>query len=182
MFDRKRKQIGAVAVTLAMVFTIGLILGTVALFYVPSEVTADAAAAFGLSERGAFGEQFKESLAFELVWMLTVWLLGSSVLTAPFTGAVMSLRGFVIGFSLSFVLMSELDRMKLFVCSILPQCMTALPLMSIFILDCVIYASEKKYKDNYRTGYFLHGMLFMLVTVPMSALEAWLMMIFGKFY
>lgn len=171
-----------VTVTLAAVFTIGLVLGTVALFYVPEEVVTDTAAAFGLSERTEFGEQFKESLAFELVWMLTVWLLGSSMLTAPFTGAVMSLRGFVMGFSIAFVLMSGLDRMRLFICSILPQCVTALPLMSAFILDCVVYSAEKRYKDNYRTGYFLRGVTFMLATVPVSALEAWLMMVFEKFY
>ncbi len=182
MFKRKNGQMGAVAVTLAIVFTIGLVLGTVALFYVPEDITLEAIEAFGMKENASFGELFKENLAFEMMWMLILWMLGSSAVTAPFTGAVMSLRGFVIGFSISFMIAGELDRIKLFLCRILPQCVTALPVMSIFILTCVMYASEKKHKDNYQTGYFLRGALFMIITALSSICETWIMMLVEKFY
>ncbi len=181
MFRQKNRQSGIIVIALAVVFTIGLVLGALALFYVPENVTEEAIEAFGLKENAVFPELFKENLTFELVWMVILWILGSSAVTAPFMSAVMSLRGFVMGFSVSFMIAGELEKTNLFLCRILPQCVTALPVMSAFILSCVIYGEDKGYQGGYQAGYFVRGILFVGVTVLVSVFETWLMILFEKF-
>lgn len=180
MLKQKNGQIGFVTVILAVVFTLGLVLGAVALYYAPEDSIREAAESFVVNKNSTFWSLFKENLVFELMWLLLLWVMGSSTVTAPFMGAVISLRGFVMGFSVSFMLTGEFDRLRLFLCNILPQCITALPIMSIFIIVCMVNSSDRKYKGNYQTEYFLRGLLFTFITAAVSIIEVWLMIAFEK--
>lgn len=181
MFKHKYKHLGVVTLALALFFTLGLVLGALALLYLPENIKSEAAIAFKITECTNFGEVFKENLTFELVWMLVLWMLGSSAVTAPFTGAVISLRGFVIGFSMAFMNTGDLDWFGMFVNSILPQCMTSLPLMSAFIIMCVLNNSGNRSGYNSQTGNFLRGALFFVLVVPFCAVETCIMMLLKKF-
>ena len=136
MLKQRERQTEILAVALATVFTIGLILGAVALYYAPKNAVKDAAEAIVVTNELSFYTLFKKNLLFELLWLLLIWISGISSVTAPLMAAVVALRGFVIGFTVSFVFKGELNPLKLFLCSILPQCLVALPVLSIFVITC----------------------------------------------
>lgn len=180
MFRRKNKETIALALILGIIFTIGLIGGTISLFYVPTDVVAEISEAFSLKENVTFVQLLKENIAFEMMWLLLLWLIGSSTVTFPFMGAIIALRGFIIGFSISFLHMGEFDKFKLFLYNILPQCITTLPVMSFYILACVIHDADKNYTDRYPGGYFIRGLIFMFVMLLFSVIETWLMIVLKK--
>lgn len=180
MFKRKNKQIGLMLTVLIIVFTTGLILGTVALFYIPEDIISEARGAFSpiLDTNADFTAMFKENFVMEIVWILAIWILGSTNLTSSLTGAIMSVRGFVIGFSVAFVLTGGTDWVRFVICCILPQCMTALPVMTVFTIQCISYALERKYKDNVSARYFACGALFVGITAVATVAETWFMVLF----
>ena len=181
LFRHKYKHLNGIAFALGLFFTVGLVLGTLALLYVPQSIVSEAVATFKINKSESFGALFKENLTFELVWMFVLWMLGSSAVTASFTGAVISLRGFVIGFSMAFSNISELGWLGIFTRSILPQCITALPLMSAFVIMCTMQISGRSTGYNGQAGYFIRGGLFFVLLVPLCTLETWLMLFFEKF-
>ena len=180
MFKRKNGQCKIILVSLAALFALGLIFGTLALFYVPNEVSKEATEALKMPTEESFVALLKENFFFEVFWSITLWILGSSAVTAPFTGAVIALRGFAIGFSVAFISYSDFNN-TLFLCgSILPQCLTALPFMSFGAMLCIIYAQEKKYKDGNSIKYFLYGAMFVCLSFFVAAAESGLMVFIKK--
>lgn len=180
MYGRKNRQLGVLLAVLAIVFTLGLVLGTVALFYIPKEIVVDARGAFepALDVSASVGEMFKENFMMESLWILAVWILGCTNLTAPLSGAVMSVRGFVIGFSVAFVLNGGNDWVKFVLCYIMPQCIAALPVMTVFSMQCILCTLEKKPGQGLSVGYFVRGALFVGIAAITAIAEAWLAILF----
>lgn len=175
MFTKKDRHYRIILIALTVLFAIGLILGTVALFYIPDEVTLEAQNAFGYESDTDFFSLFKENLFLELLWIVAIWILGSVAPTAPITASVIGLRGFVMGFSVAFIISGGGDWIKFVTGCILPQCATMLPVMSIFTIQCITLAIEKRYRENHGAVYFLRGALFIGVTALASLVETWLM-------
>lgn len=180
MFKRKNGQCRIILISLAAVFALGLIFGTLALFYVPDEIRTEATQALKMPAEESFVALLKENFFFEVFWSVILWILGSSAVTAPFTGAVIALRGFAIGFSVAFVSGGDFNNTLFLFGSILPQCLTALPYMSFTAMLCIIYAQEKKYKDGNSLKYFLYGALFVCLSFFVAAAESGLMVFVKK--
>ncbi|MBQ8002765.1 MAG: stage II sporulation protein M [Clostridia bacterium] len=176
MFGRNSKKILPMTIVLVCVFGLGLILGTLALFYLPEDVLNEARLSFDpfASTDSSFPEAFRESFMTEVLWLLGIWLLGSMNFTAPFSCAVLSLRGFVIGFSVAFVITGGGDWVRFLLYYILPQCLAALPLMSIFVLLCTLHAVERKHKGQSRSTYLALGAVFIMLCALTATFEAWI--------
>lgn len=176
MFGKRRGSNGPMLTVLAIVFTVGLVLGAVSLFYIPTEVVSEARATFSQENtvNKTFGEMFKNNFMMEFVWIFAVWILGSLTFTAPFSGVVLSIRGFFVGFSVAFALTGENGGVRFITSYILPQCLLALPVMTVFTVLCIKDSLERKRKDGADVKYFAHGALFIAVTVITSMAETWL--------
>ncbi|MBQ8540940.1 MAG: stage II sporulation protein M [Clostridia bacterium] len=180
MFRRKNGQCRIILISLAAMFALGLILGTLALFYLPDEIRTEATEALNMPTGESFTNLLKENFFFEVFWSVILWILGSSAVTAPFTGAVIALRGFAIGFSVAFISGGDFNNTLFLFGSILPQCLTALPFMSFAAMLCVIYAQEKRYKDGNSLKYFLYGAMFVCLALFVAAAESGLTVLVKK--
>ncbi len=180
MLARKNKSRGPLPAVLAVVFTVGLILGAMSLFYIPEEVVNEARDAFGtgIVMNKTFREMYKNNFAMEVVWIVSIWILGSVSFSAPFSGAVLSVRGFFVGFSSAFLLTGEGSGMKFMACYILPQCLVAFPVMTMFTMQCLKDAVERKYNDKANVKYFVRGAIFVGITVVTAFTETWLTRLF----
>lgn len=180
MFKRKKGQSKTILVVLAFVFAIGLILGTLAFHYVPDETLEDATQALELSRNESFLILFKENFCFEILWVAALWLSGSNSFSAPFAGAIVAMRGFVLGFTRAFVLTGNHNE-KLLYTHVLPQCVTALPSMSLVALVCILRVREKTHHDRYgRANYLLYLIAFLCLTLLVAAFESGFMLILRK--
>lgn len=161
-----------IMIILLIIFTVGLVLGTVALFYMPENVIEEARAAFAIQADESFEDVFKTSFVMEFCWITAVWILGSISLTAPFTATVMALRGFLIGFSVAFVLTGKSSGQEIMLKAILPQCVIGLPMLSIFTMLCMRFVIERTSGENVNFRYFALGAVFALVTLLTACAEA----------
>ncbi|MBQ3110942.1 MAG: hypothetical protein IJC69_07365 [Clostridia bacterium] len=182
MFKRKNGQHKAILISLALVFAVGLVLGTLALYYVPDEILKEAKQTLELSDNRSFLALLKENLCFEILWILALWIFGSNSFTAPFTGAVVALRGFVLGFTWAFILNDDFGKGLLYT-YVLPQCVTALPTMSLVALICILYGREKQHLDRGGSvDYLLYGIGFIFLAFLVAASESGLVFLIWKYF
>lgn len=158
-------------IVVILLFAIGIVLGAVSFFHIPKEFTKDVSVSFETAEMESFLKNWKDNFLMELLWILAVWILSSISFTAPLSGAVLALRGFLIGFSVTFILKSADNAVKLILCNILPQTVIALPTLTIFVILAVKASIERKNGQNNDTASFFYGALFILIAIFTSALE-----------
>ncbi len=180
MFERGTKRIMPIVIVIAVMFTLGLVLGTLSLFYLPEDVISETRNIFDPFNESAssFAEAFRESFMSEIVWILCIWLLCSINATAPFACALITLRGFAVGFSIAFVITGGGQWVKFTASYILPQCLAAIPVMSIFAALCILNAVERKHKGKQGATYFVLGAVFIGITAVVCLGEAWATMLF----
>lgn len=180
MFKRKKGQYRAILIALAALFAVGLVLGTLALYYVPDEILKEATQALEISDNKSFLILLKENFYFEILWVAALWLLCSNGFTAPFSGAVVAMRGFVLGFTRALILTKRYNENLLYT-RLLPQCITALPCMSLVALICILYAHGKAH-PNSRSGvnYLLYGIGFACLAFLVATMESGLVLILEK--
>lgn len=171
-----------VYIAVILLFAIGIVLGAVSFFHIPKEFIKDVNISFEAAGGESFVKRWKDNFLMELLWILAVWIFGNISFTAPFLGAVAALRGFLIGFSVTFILKSSDSAVRLILCNILPQTVTALPTLTIFIILAVKASIERKNGQNGDTASFLYGAVFILITVFTSALETALSVFFGNMF
>ena len=180
MFKRKKGQCKAMTVSLAILFAVGLVLGTLALHYVPDEILKDVTQALEISDNKSFLVLLKENFCFEILWVAALWLSGTNGFSAPFTGAVIAMRGFVLGFTRAFILTGSHNENLLYT-HLLPQCVTALPCMSLIALICILYAQEKSRHDRHNgVNYLLYGIGFVFLAFLMAAIESGMVLMLVK--
>lgn len=179
MLKRGTKRIMPIVIVIAVMFTLGLVLGALSLFYLPEEVVSEARNIFDPFNDNAsnFAEAFRESFMSEIVWLLCVWLLGCVSAMAPFACALITLRGFAVGFSVAFMITGGGEWVKFTASYILPQCLAAIPVMSIFTALCILNAIERKHKGK-QASYFVLGAAFVGITALVCLGEAWATILF----
>lgn len=180
MFKSREVKTGAMLTVTVLVFSIGIILGTTALYYIPKEFVNEARE--GLNAQLILDEKFvkmwRSNFMPETLWIIAIWILGCASITAPFSGAVMSVRGFFIGFSVAFMLTGDNNGFKFIICYILPQAIISLPVMTFAALRVMGYAVERKHMQSSYGEYFICGALFICITALSSALQTCLTRIF----
>lgn len=180
MFKIREVKAGAVLPVTAVVFSIGVILGTTALYYIPKEFVTEARE--GLNSQLVLHEEFvrmwKSNFMAETLWIFAIWILGCASITAPFSGAVMSVRGFFIGFSVAFMLTGDNNGFKFIICYILPQAIVSLPVMTLTAIRVMGYAVERKHMQSSYGEYFICGALFICIAAASSAVQTLLTRIF----
>ena len=165
---------GSLVYVLLIIFTAGVVLGAVSVFHIPDEISQEAGALF----TGTFGEArstpdiIKGDFTVEIIWMLIIWVLGTLSILAPFIAATVAVRGFMIGFSASFIIsVTQGDTLRLLLAYVLPQCLFSLPVMTIFSILCTKACMERKSGETTDTKYFVMGAVFVPIIIIMSLFE-----------
>ncbi len=135
---------------------------------------------------------FYLSLSNNLKTAVVLILLGLSVIGLPFILAVIFFRGFVLGFTVGF-LIEQLGPKGtvLSVLSILPQnliilpCIVSIGVTSLTFALAVIKNRIKHYQENYSqmvTGYLLLNLFFSFLLIISGLIEGYISPIFIKLY
>lgn len=158
-------------IVVILLFSIGIVLGAVSFFHIPGEFTKDVNIAFEPIGKESFMKSWKDNFLIELLWIIAVWILNSISFTAPFTGAVVALRGFLVGFSVTFILKNAPNAISLILCNILPQTIIAMPTLTIFVILGIKASIEGKDRKNSDSANLMYGVVFIFIIVATTALE-----------
>ncbi len=165
-------------VVLALFFSVGLVLGSVSYFHIPNDVLNGVKFSFQETTFD-FSDNMKNNFITEFTWLGAVWLLNNMSLTAPVSGAVIALRGFLVGFCVTFIIgLKSEDMWGLLLSNILPQTLVAIPLLTCFTMLFIRISVNKKEQNGYDVSYFLAGAGGTVALIASSALETLLTMIF----
>ena len=164
----------SLAFVLLIIFTAGVVLGAISVFHVPEEVSQEAGAVFSGSETlsKSAADIVKSDFSVEMIWMLLIWVLGTLSVLAPFIAATVAVRGFMIGFSASFIIsVSETGTLHLLLAYVLPQCLFSLPVMTLFSILCIRSCMERRTGETTDVRYFVMGAAFVPIIIIMSLIE-----------
>lgn len=168
-------------VIIVLFFTLGLVLGSVAYFYVPENVLQDVSVSVNDEIPLSFSETMKRNFVSEIFWIIIIWILNNMSMTSPISGGVIAVRGFLIGFSITFInSMCGEERWHFLLCNILPQTLVAIPVLTIFTMRMMRLSVERKERGITDFGYLSTGAIFSIITLLTSALEAGISMVFIK--
>ncbi|MGI6425597.1 MAG: stage II sporulation protein M [Tepidanaerobacteraceae bacterium] len=135
---------------------------------------------------------FYVSLSNNLKTALILILLGFSIIGFPFILALISFRGFVLGFTVGFLIKQMGTKgIILSVLSILPQnliilpCIISIGVASLTFALTIIKSKMKNYQENYLqlvTGYLLLNLFFSIILVMAGLIEGYISPVFIKVY
>ncbi|MDI6618125.1 MAG: stage II sporulation protein M [Clostridiales bacterium] len=136
---------------------------------------------------GVLGQSIKNNMLTGFL----IWIFGISVVGIPLTLIIVAIRGFILGFTVSFLINSMGIKGVLFsALAILPQnliiipCIVAIGVVSISFSRMVIKNKiTKKWTHNYWQKFFSYSMIiiiFLLVSIAGSLIEAYIVPVFAK--
>lgn len=135
---------------------------------------------------------FYLSLSNNLKTAVILIVLGLSVIGLPFILAVILFRGFVLGFTVGFLIGQFGPKgIVLSVLSILPQnliilpCIVSIGVTSLTFAMAVIKNRIKNYQENYSqmvTGYLLLNLFFSFLLIISGLIEGYISPVFIRFY
>lgn len=172
---KNRRDNNTLLLTVIVVFfTIGIITGAITLFHIPGDLLENVKLSFdaGGSETETFWHLVKSNFLTEIVWVIAVWLLSNSTFLAPISVAAVSLRGFLIGYSVSFIFSSGEGVIKLILGNILPQVVISMPLLTFFTIMSVSLSAQRNQNPSEETRRLLLGVIFAFLTLIVAMLEA----------
>lgn len=154
--------------------TIGVVIGGIMLYYVPENIIADANNMLDYKKMGTEGflSLFKSNFAAEFFWVFVIWGLGAVSFTTPFITIIVALRGFLMGFGTEFVMCTNKSAFKFLMGNILPQCVFALPLITVLALMCMKMSNERKAGDYKDGKYFAVGGIYAVLSLITALLES----------
>ena len=165
-------------ISVAINFMVGAIIGII-LFYGQGKSTAEGAETLLEYNKEADLADF-----FRLAWVNMLWLLSAffarTILPVGFLHPVVAIRGTVSTFSALYIL-SEFGTREMSA-SLLPQCVSILPLLFFFSVGTVI-----KYRDNIKNGYEpcslkrCEMVKIMALSIVSSAVEVAIFAVFCKY-
>lgn len=161
-------------------FTIGVILGAILVFYTPNNLISETRLSFGVAENGAlnFMRMFKNSFIIEFLWIFAVWLLALGNITAPLAPSISAVRGLLMGFCMEFIISGTENIKAAILTGILPQCLIGLPVMCVFTVLCLKFANERRHGGGVEGKYFVLGGTFTLIGLIASLIESVMIMLF----
>ena len=165
-------------VVLAIVFTIGIVLGAIMLFNIPSEMIEGVRNSLVIYRENDFKLMFWHDFVIEACWIVAIWFLGSINILAPFSAAVVALRGFTTGFSVAFIFTGNDAVWKTIYTYIVPQCVVSLPVMTFCCAVCINLALMRKKGEGADGKYFCMMIASLLLTAIASLSETVLSMVF----
>lgn len=183
MYTKKNKSEHFMLIlTVSVLFAVGVVLGSVLFLHIPQNIVEDTRKNFEIATNATadFGRLFKMNFAVEFIWIFLVWILAMGTFTAPLSTAISAFRGLVMGFCTEFVIGGDDSLKKAFVTGILPQCIFALPVMSVFTLLCLKRANCRRRGEG-DGKYFALGAGGVLITLLMSLAESVFVFLFMKF-
>lgn len=168
------KHKSSLAAALLIIFTAGIILGTVSFINMPQKIIIQTGDIFtsALENRSELKDIVYSQLVTETIWLSLIWILGTLSVMAPLIAAIIAVRGFTIGFSSAFIIAQLPEyKVKLLCTYILPQCLLSLPLMTFFSVLCIKSCINRHSGESSDTRYFAQGIIFFLLTLAASFLE-----------
>lgn len=154
----------------AMIFSIGLILGSIAYFSINDNVLSILQnLVLNDGQTYSFVQMFRQCFFTESIWVTFAWLVAQISFMTPFSCAVIGIRGFVLGFTVSFVLYVKDNSFSILAKTIIPQCLFGVPLLTIVTVISVFNALDgRKTNSSQLKGLFIE--LFALMGAAISAL------------
>ncbi len=170
---RKNLQDTPLVPILAIVFIVGVVLGAVSFYYINGDIIEEARDAFSLDklENIKISEILRNNFLTELCWMIAIWFTASIGITTPLSAAVMGIRGFFTGFSVTFFIAWKENTRALLLANIVPQCLMALPVMTVYTLMCINTSINRGKDVNTDTKYFILGIIAVAGAFLIGAVE-----------
>jgi stage II sporulation protein M len=135
---------------------------------------------------------FKQSLANNVQFILLIWILGITIIGIPLILMIVGIKGFIIGFSVSFLVEGMGVRGLLFaLVSILPQNLLIVPavvvagVMGISFSLSMLNRRKIRHKKSFSSEFLLYSVnfltIFFIVTVG-SLIEGYITPVFMKLF
>ncbi len=176
------KEKGSLTAAVIIIFTVGVILGTVSLINMPKEIIIQVGDIFSssLDKPAKLKDIIASQFVTELFWLSLIWILGTLSVMSPLIASISAVRGFTIGFSSAFIIAQMKEyRLKLLCTYILPQCIFSLPIMTFFSVLCIKSCMSRHSGESSDFSYFMQGILFLVFSLIASVFEGVISFWFG---
>ncbi len=145
MYKKTRREYGSLIFIVGAIFFIGVLLGSISYFSMGKDMEhLLEGVVVNEGQSYDFKEMFKICFFTEGAWVTLTWLISQIGFISPFTLTVVGIRGFVLGFTVSFVLNANGMALKILLKTIVPQCLFALPILTFVAATSVVYAVKDK--------------------------------------
>jgi stage II sporulation protein M len=161
--------------TILIIFALGEVFGALSVFQIPSDIFNDVTKIISssLDASMTMKEMIRNDFFTEIMWIIVIWVLGTLSTLSPFISAIVAVRGFIIGFSSTFIISySAENALRLLCVYVVPQCIMSLPVMTLFSIICIRSCMERRSGEATDLRYFIMGLLFTVISFVTSVSES----------
>ncbi|MGM9552346.1 MAG: hypothetical protein ACI3XA_08855 [Clostridia bacterium] len=157
-----RRDRNSILLILAFVFTTGVVLGSVAFLCMDKDILNAINVGINTNFHDTdFMTTYKESFMVEILWAGLAFLIGQIGFLVPLSSSVLAVRGFVLGFTVSFVFATSDNCFKILLKTIVPQCLFGIPLLTfITVFNILCFLENKRGKSTYWSCVWLSAVTF----------------------